>query len=733
MKISLACIAGNCADLLPRFLDHFQPHFDEVIIVRAIGNQAADETLDIAKSRGCVTGEHLNASHPDWPHVDDFGAARNAAWKLASGDWIVWADMDDLTDGLELLRPMLEGLKPEVLMVQCPYVVPDQRIGENMRERAVRRGEFTWFGPIHECMTPVRKQEYPYVKTDKIKWIHRPLTSRQPSSERNLRILESIQDKAHGHIFYLFTELSQIPERGKDALEYAKQFLAHPDSSDTEKYEVFLMLAGMADSPETIAGFLHSAYRIAPHRAEALYELANLELTCGDPKRGQAYVNACRSLPWPKESVWNLRKEFYGRTADSLKWQAMRLNGEREKADALEFNAWTMAGGDISLIHATRGRPAKSSNARKIWLDRAKHPERIEHIFAFDSDDKDSLALARFRAVCVPSGGGCVAAWNTAAEHSHGQILVQLSDDWIPPQHWDEELRSRLNVEQPQVLKIHDGHRTDDLLCMAILTRKRYMEQGFLFHPAFTGVYSDNYFTDQAAKDGVIVHAAGLTFEHEHPIFDKSVEVDETYSKQNSETAYAYGKAVYDMLSARKLTWNKVEGWCDFQDLYHSIARNLKNGDEFVEVGCWKGQSIIFLAQTLQDIGKGGVKLYAVDTFKGELDQPMHTETIAKHGGSIRPVFEENIKAAGVSGMIEIIEADSVEASKRFKDGQLAGCFIDAAHEYEPVKADLAAWTPKVREGGILAGHDFPHDPVKKAVMEAIDAVPVSNRCWIRK
>jgi glycosyltransferase involved in cell wall biosynthesis len=549
MKISLACIAGNCEDLLPRFLDHFQPHFDEVIIVRAVGSQAADETLDIAKSRGCITGEYLNAKHPEWPHVDSFGAARNAAWKLATGDWIVWADMDDLTEGLELLRPTLESFKPEVLMLQCPYVVPDQRIGCNMRERAVRRGEFTWFGEIHECMTPVNPQEYPYVKTDKIKWIHRPLTSRKPSSERNLRILESIEKKAHGHIFYLFTELSQHPERAADAMDYAKEFLAHPEASDTEKYEVFLMLAGMSDAPETIAGFLHAAYRIAPHRAEALYELANLELTCGDPSKGLAYVNACRALPWPKETVWNLRKEFYGRSAESLKWQAMRLNGEREKADALEFNAFARAGGDISLLHATRGRPGKASNARKIWLDRAKHPERIEHIFAFDDNDADSLALARFRAVCVPNGGGCVAAWNAAAERSSGQILVQLSDDWIPPIHWDEEIRSRLNTEQPQVLAVHDGHRTDALMCMAILTRKRWQDQGFLFHPDFTGVFSDNYFSDMAYRDGVVVHAVGLTFEHQHPLFDKSVEVDTTYSTQNSEVAYKYGKAVYDRLT----------------------------------------------------------------------------------------------------------------------------------------------------------------------------------------
>ena len=34
-------------------------------------------------------------------------------------------------------------------------------------------------------------------------------------------------------------------------------------------------------------------------------------------------------------------------------------------------------------------------------------------------------------------------------------------------------------------------------------------------------------------------------------------------------------------------------------------------------------------------------------------------------------------------------------------------CFIDSAHDYETVKNDIIYWLPKIKNGGILAGHDY--------------------------
>jgi predicted O-methyltransferase YrrM len=69
----------------------------------------------------------------------------------------------------------------------------------------------------------------------------------------------------------------------------------------------------------------------------------------------------------------------------------------------------------------------------------------------------------------------------------------------------------------------------------------------------------------------------------------------------------------------------------------------------------------------------------------------------------------------------------SVEAAKLIPDGSLDFVFIDALHTYEAVLEDLAAWHPKVRRDGIVAGHDYRWDGVQKAVHEFFEARNISG------
>jgi SAM-dependent methyltransferase len=60
----------------------------------------------------------------------------------------------------------------------------------------------------------------------------------------------------------------------------------------------------------------------------------------------------------------------------------------------------------------------------------------------------------------------------------------------------------------------------------------------------------------------------------------------------------------------------------------------------------------------------------------------------------------------------------STDAAALVADGWADFVFIDAGHSYEAVKADIAAWEPKVRPGGWLGGHD--HHPRFPGVIRAV-------------
>lgn len=202
----------------------------------------------------------------------------------------------------------------------------------------------------------------------------------------------------------------------------------------------------------------------------------------------------------------------------------------------------------ISLLHATRGRPEQALEAREKWLKAAAKPGRIQHVFAVDCDDAATLkAVASLNHRIVPTqGGGCVAAWNLAAEASSGDVLVQLSDDWTPVENWDEEFVRRLrDVSQPGVLRPSDGHRQDDLLCMAILTRARLKQQGEFLHGGYFGIYSDDEFSFRAYQDGVVIDARDLILIHDHPNYNSNVELDETYLNQNSTGRDKEGRKIF--------------------------------------------------------------------------------------------------------------------------------------------------------------------------------------------
>jgi hypothetical protein len=72
---------------------------------------------------------------------------------------------------------------------------------------------------------------------------------------------------------------------------------------------------------------------------------------------------------------------------------------------------------------------------------------------------------------------------------------------------------------------------------------------------------------------------------------------------------------------------------------------------------------------------------------------------------------------------VRFVREMSMDAVDNVPHGSLDFVFIDGHHGFEFVVMDLIAWSKRVRNGGIVAGHDFYEFPKRKAgVVEAVEA-----------
>jgi predicted O-methyltransferase YrrM len=145
----------------------------------------------------------------------------------------------------------------------------------------------------------------------------------------------------------------------------------------------------------------------------------------------------------------------------------------------------------------------------------------------------------------------------------------------------------------------------------------------------------------------------------------------------------------------------------------------------FVEVGCWLGHSVSYLAKKVQH--KTNVKIYAVDLFDESYDLKDH-----KHLDGIRhELFQKNLLEANVNHIVTPIKSVSWDAAINFPDESIDFVFIDADHSYESVKKDIDAWLPKIRKNGMISGHDYTNPcGVKQAVDEKFQNFQLNGSCW---
>jgi predicted O-methyltransferase YrrM len=157
-------------------------------------------------------------------------------------------------------------------------------------------------------------------------------------------------------------------------------------------------------------------------------------------------------------------------------------------------------------------------------------------------------------------------------------------------------------------------------------------------------------------------------------------------------------------------------------ELCHAIKSHLgDNNLQIVEIGSYCGDSgaifaSMFPGSTLNCVDPW--EQYTEDDYTWDLNkQALELQAAEKLFESVMERFL-NMKKNKMSSFqySSVIEDDSVDF-----------VYIDGNHQYSSVKEDLVNWSKKVKNGGIIAGHDYAFEPITRALNEYFNESPVAT------
>ena len=156
--------------------------------------------------------------------------------------------------------------------------------------------------------------------------------------------------------------------------------------------------------------------------------------------------------------------------------------------------------------------------------------------------------------------------------------------------------------------------------------------------------------------------------------------------------------------------YEDLPGYFTFEDFYRWVVGQIPSGARCVEVGVFSGRSAAFLGVELVNAGSGATLDLVDASFAG-----LGADGILRQLAPIAAVLGR--ARAGWSW----------DAAASYPDGSLDLVYLDAGHDYAEVSKDIAAWRPKVKPGGFLAGHDYTVEfpGVIRAVNETFDRLDI--------
>jgi tetratricopeptide (TPR) repeat protein len=325
---------------LPNCLASVDGLFDEIIIVDT-GN--TDDTTEIARSFG--------ARVFDFPWVDDFAAARNAALARATGDYAFWLDADDVVDPperarLEALLHSLAARNDAGYVVRCACdASPDGTGGETVVDHVrlfpVREG-IRWTYRVHEQILPgLNRFKIPVCWTDitvrHTGYVDTALRGRK--LDRDTRILHDELDERPNDPFVLFNLGAVAAERSgwAGALGYLERSLAASAPSDSIVRKLYALISRahqmLGDSQASLRACA-AGLSLDPDDAELWFRKAVVHRQRGESNDAETCWRRVLTLKRPNQFC-SVDQGIYGHLTRRNLAVLATERGDRAEADKL--------------------------------------------------------------------------------------------------------------------------------------------------------------------------------------------------------------------------------------------------------------------------------------------------------------------------------------------------------------------------------------------------------------
>ena len=139
----------------------------------------------------------------------------------------------------------------------------------------------------------------------------------------------------------------------------------------------------------------------------------------------------------------------------------------------------------------------------------------------------------------------------------------------------------------------------------------------------------------------------------------------------------------------------------------------------------WLIESHGFTSMVEVGVRRGGTCFYLLDRFPDLV--------ITAIDSNVKQFYNDTVKKQ-YGDRLRVIQGHSHRVADQIADASQDLVFIDADHSYQGCSGDIRAYRTKLRDHGLLTGHDIDYPGVNRAVKELVRHFDVApNFVWIER